>query len=147
MANSAESEAESSRQSQAANDPERQPTTVCEAVFAALGLLLVLGTVGFLIYRGATTGTRPPVIQIKQRAVKPQPGGYVLEVDVRNSGDRTAAALTLEGELELPGGEKETSDVTLDYVPSNSHRRAGFFFQHDPQKYAVKLRAKGYQEP
>jgi uncharacterized protein (TIGR02588 family) len=114
---------------------------------AALGLLLVLGTVGFLVYRGATTGTRPPSIRIEQRAVTPQQNGFVLEVDVRNDGDRTAAALTLEGELELPGGKKETSDVSLDYVPSNSHRRAGLFFEHDPEKYAVKLRAKGYQEP
>lgn len=147
MANSAEIGAEPSPESKAANDPERQPTTACEAVFAALGLILVLGTIGFLVYRGATSGTHPPEIRIVQRAVTPQQGGYVLEVDVRNTGDRTAAALTLEGELELPGGKKETSDVSLDYVPSNSHRRAGFFFEHDPQKYAVKLRAKGYQEP
>jgi len=129
------------------NDRERQPSSWCEAVFAALGLLLVVGTVGFLIYRGITSGTRPPAIRIERRAITPQQNGYVLEVDIRNDGDRTAAALTLEGELELPDGEKETSDVSLDYVPSNSHRRAGLFFEHDPAKHPVKLRAKGYQEP
>lgn len=128
-------------------DAEHQPTSPYELVFAAIGLLLVLGTVGFLIFRGATTGSRPPAIRIEQRGVTPQRQGYVLEVDVRNDGDRTAAALTLEGELELPDGKKETADVSLDYVPSSSHRRAGLFFEHNPQKYPLKLRAKGYQEP
>lgn len=132
----------------ASGEPERgQPTAPGEKAVAAVGLLLVLGTSGYLLYSGLTAGDRTPDIRIVQRAVKPQGDGFVVEVDVRNEGGRTAASLTVEGELKLPGGEKETSDLSLDYVPSHSHRRAGLFFEHDPRKYPLTLRPKGYQEP
>lgn len=129
------------------NAQPKAATSWCEGLFAALGLLLVLGTVGYLVYRAVTTHVGPPEIRIEQRAITPLKNGFVVEVDVRNDGNRTAAALTVEGELDLPGSEKETSDVSLDYVPGHSHRRAGLFFEHDPERYPLKLRAKGYQEP
>jgi uncharacterized protein (TIGR02588 family) len=66
---------------------------------------------------------------------------------VINEGGTTAAGLTVEGELRDGTESVETSDSTIDYVPSHSERQGGLFFTLDPGEYEVQLRAKGYEMP
>lgn len=118
-----------------------------EWVAAGVGLLLLLGAVGYQVVEGLTNDGTPPAIAIQQAQVHKVQGGYLVEIEVRNSGGQTAAGLEVEGELEVPRSKPETSTTTFDYVPRGSSSRGGLFFQSNPDKGTLTLRAKGYQEP
>lgn len=117
-----------------------------EWVVAALGLLLTLGTVGFLFYQALFGETTPPDISLQVVAVAPSSGGYLVTVEARNRGGETAAEVLVEGEL-LHAGETETSELTFDFVPAASAREGGLFFSRDPRAGRLELRAKSYREP
>jgi uncharacterized protein (TIGR02588 family) len=96
---------------------ERERPPFAEWLVAGFGVLVVLATVGFLGYEAVLGGETPPDIVNRVTAMRPTPGGYLVQVEVRNRGGETTAALTLEGTLKEGGRELETSEVTLDYVP------------------------------
>ena len=120
---------------------------VWEWIAGVVGLVLVVGTIGFLLYRAMTGGSTPPEIAISVETITPMRGGYLVEVSVSNTGEETAADLTLTGELRSGTGEVETSTVTLDYIPSQSSRKAGLYFSEDPREFELSLRAEGYRAP
>ncbi len=122
-------------------------SSLLEWITAAIGLLLVAGVLGFLIYRGATKGDAPPRIKIEVESVVPAGENYLVKFRVFNTGETTAAALTIEGELKNGEKTEETSDVTLTYVPSASQRRGGLIFTKNPNQYQLQIRAKGYELP
>ena len=116
-------------------------------VFAAVGLALVVGTVGFMLYQAFAGDSSPPELAIETEAVTPSGSGYLVAIRITNRGGSAASALLVEGVLQ--DGEKtvETSTITIDYVPSNSERKAGLFFSKDPRSLELKVLAKGYVEP
>lgn len=124
---------------------ERPPRL--EWVTATFGLLVVLATLGALTYEAARGGESPPAIVNRVVAIKPVSGGYLVQLEVRNTGGETTAGLTIEGTLKQGQSEVETSEATLDFVPGHSVREAGLFFTENPQRYRLELRALGYQEP
>jgi uncharacterized protein (TIGR02588 family) len=127
------------------NDQELR-TSVLEYVIAGLGLALVLAALGFMGYRALADDNRPPEISLEVLRVTRSSGGYLVLLEARNSGDETAAELTVEGTVERPGQEPETSEVTFDFVPPDSVREGGLFFQADPEG-ALTLKLLGYREP
>lgn len=122
-------------------------TPCWEWICAALGLLLVTATISFLVHQGLTRRDDPPVIVIHPGAVSPTEGGYLVELEVRNDGGTPAAGLVVEGELQAPDQEPETSETEFDYVPHGSTQKGGLFFTKDPRAFPLELRAKGYREP
>jgi uncharacterized protein (TIGR02588 family) len=120
---------------------------VWEWIAGVVGLVLVVGTIGFLLYRAVTGGSSPPEVEISVEAITPIRSGYLVEVSVSNTGEGTAAELTLTGELRDGTEVVETSTVTLDYVPSQSSREAGLYFSEDPREFELSLRAEGYRAP
>jgi uncharacterized protein (TIGR02588 family) len=125
---------------------EESPSAL-EWIFAGLGILLVAGAIGFLSYRGATKGDTPPVIKIEVESVTQTGAAYLVNFRVVNTGDTTASALTIEGELKNGDKLEEASDISLTYVPAQSVRRGGLFFTKDPNAYQLQIRAKGYEKP
>lgn len=107
---------------------------IWEWLVAAVGLLLVVSAIGFMLYRAIKGNSSPPEIAISVDAVRPAHNGFLVTFFVVNRGESTAASLTIEGELQSRGESIETTDVTLNYVPSRSERRGGLFFTNDPQK-------------
>ena len=128
------------------NSPQETPS-VLEWIVAGIGVLLVAGAIGFLIYRGATKADTPPNIKIDVESVVPAAEKYLVNFRISNTGAGVAAALTIEGELKSGEKSEETSDVTFTYLPSQSERRGGLFFTKNPNDYELKLRAKGYEKP
>ena len=118
-----------------------------EWITAAIGILLVSGVLGFLIYRGLTKGDTPPIIKIEVESVTPKGESYLVNFRAINTGDSTAAAVTIEGELKNGEKSEETSDISLTYVPAHSERRGGLIFTKNPNEYQLQIRAKGYEEP
>jgi uncharacterized protein (TIGR02588 family) len=109
--------------------------------------VLVLGAMGYMTWHELRHEGTPPILTVATDSVVAQPNGYLLEFHVSNTGETTAADVTVEGALESEGATIEVSDVVLAYVPPRGVAGGGLFFTHDPRRYAVKLRAKGYARP
>ena len=128
------------------HDGER--TSPWEWVTAALGALLVLGVVGYLVYGAVREPARAlPALTVQVDTVATHGAGYVVEFRVRNSATATAAAVVIEGTLETDTGTVETSSTTIDYVPAEAARTGGLFFTKDPRRYRLALRPLGYDRP
>ncbi len=130
-----------------AGDPPIQAASPWEWVVAAIGAVLVVAAIGYLIYFAQVTPEGPALIALEQGPVERNGDGYVVIVNVTNQGATTAAAVTVEGRLSRGGAAIETATATLDYVPRFSHRRAGLYFETDPRTADLDLRALGYTEP
>jgi uncharacterized protein (TIGR02588 family) len=120
---------------------------VLEWLAALVGLVLVLGILGYTIYRAVQGDSSPPELAVEVEAILPQGERYLVTFRVVNRGGTTAAAVTVEGELRQDGAAIEVSTATLDYAPSHAERRGGLFFTQNPQLYELHLRATGYVEP
>lgn len=133
------------------NGSERQgrekDTPVWEWIVAYMGLALVAGTFGFMCYQAIKGDSSPPDISVQVDSIQPVRNGYLVKIRAFNRGGSTAAGLTVEGELRDESGSVETSDATINYVPSHSERRGGLFFTKDPRQFQLQLRAEGYEAP
>ena len=114
---------------------------------AVLGLVLVLGSIGFMLYEAAAGDSSPPDVTVRVDSIRPTQNGFLIEFRAINEGGTTAQGLTVEGELRSGTDSVETSDTTIEYVPSHSERAGGLFFKSDPRQYQLQLRAKGYERP
>ena len=114
---------------------------------AVLGLVLVLGSIVFMLYEAVAGDTSPPDVTVHVDSIVPTRNGFLVKFRVVNDGGSTAEGLTVEGELRKGAEPLETSDTTIEYVPSHSEREGGLFFTFDPRQHEVRLRAKGYEKP
>lgn len=139
--------AKEKKKSLAEDEGHEESLSVLEWIFASIGLLVILCALGFLIYRGATKGDTPPVVKVEVESIAQAGENYVVNFRVSNTGDTTAADLTIEGELKNGEKSEETSDVTMTYVPARSVRRGGLIFTKNPNEFQLKIRAKGFEMP
>ena len=115
-------------------------------IVAALGGLLLVGTVGFLLYESSRDSDGPPRLEVWLHGTYPGDGGFVVEAEVENLSRLTVADVVVEAELRA-GGEREVATVTVDYVPGLSRRRVWFSLRGDPRAGGLAVRAIGYREP
>jgi uncharacterized protein (TIGR02588 family) len=127
-----------------ARDPAIPPL---EWAAAAFGLALVCSVLGTMLWLGVTRGEGPAEVSVRTEAVAPAARGYVVTIRAVNTGDTTAADVTVEGELRGAGGIAETSTMSFKYLAPHSERRGGLFFEKDPRQFKLELRAKGYETP
>ncbi len=134
---------------------EREITPL-EWVVAALGALLVFGSMAYLAYAAFGRDEAPPDVRLAVEEVRELPSGrgYLVKFRAHHEEREAAAELGVEGELRGlagggggGGGAVETSEATLDHLPARSSRAGGLFFSRDPRGFELRLRAKGYAEP
>lgn len=118
-----------------------------EWLAAAIGLILVLGTIGFLIYSAATTKNTPPMLTVETDSISAFEGGYLVKFSLYNRGENNASDVVVEGKLAQDGKDLETSSVTIKYSPSRSRREGGLFFTKNPQELELNIRPLGYEKP
>lgn len=118
-------------------------TSLLEWIVAAIGLLVVIFSIGFVSYKAITSEDEPPDLLIKSTSTKKLPNGYLVEFKVINKGDRTAANVVIEGKL----SNGETKTIAIDYVASKSEQEGGMFFTDDPQQNDLEIKAVGYENP
>jgi uncharacterized protein (TIGR02588 family) len=145
MAERAEDQRQRRGEAQQVNANDAPPPW--EWAVALLGLVLVLGSIGFLAYQVVAGDDSPPDVLIRADAILPVKSGYLVQIRAVNQGGSTAAELRIEGTLRGESGNVETSETVIDYVPAHSHRKGGLFFTQDPRQFTLQLRAKGYAEP
>ncbi len=122
-------------------------TPLLEWIVAAVGLVLVLSTIGFTFYRAWRETDTPPAVSVTVETIVAQGDRYLVTFRALNEGEGTAAAVTVEGVLLQDGEAIELSTASLDFVPSRSERQGGLFFTQNPEQYELRLRATGYADP
>jgi uncharacterized protein (TIGR02588 family) len=120
---------------------------VSEWVVGLIGLLLVCGTLGFMVSKAVTGSAAPPEIVVRAKGIVPVENGYLVQFIALNRGGQTAAEVVVRGELMDASKTLESREVTLQYVPANSEREGGVFFETDPRTLELVLRAHGYVKP
>jgi uncharacterized protein (TIGR02588 family) len=121
------------------------PIPPLEWAIAALGLVLVVVCVGFLVHRGWTHQARPPDIAVTAVSTERSSAGYLLRFRAVNRGD-AAAEVEIRAELGA-GDEREVGEATIDLMPAGAVREGGMFFRSDPRRGRLELRAVSYQDP
>ena len=134
---------------QAGNElPEAEPSiSVWEWVSAAVGLVVVLATLGTLLWVAAPQerGAVEPVLQAT--AIERQGDRFRVQLRAYNAGPAPAAALRVTAQLRSGGQVLEEADVELQYLPGHSSRKASVFFHRDPRQAELVLLPKGYEHP
>lgn len=138
---------ESDRSWEHGGEGEKQETPALEWVVAIIGVLLVAGALGFLLYQAVKGDSSPPSVSVEVLSVTKIQSGYLVKIRATNQGGSTAAGLKVKGALRQGGRDVETSHITLDYLPAHSTGEGGLFFTQDPQRFELLLRAEGYQQP
>lgn len=136
----------SEHDSETGNDSQSE-TPLLEWVIACIGLLLVAGVLGLLLYKAIWGEKSPPQIAVRVISIVPVQNGYLVQFRAVNQGGSTAEGVVIGGELTRSAETVESSHTTLDYLPANSERGGGLFFTHDPRQFDLQMRAFGYEEP
>ncbi|MDO8411794.1 MAG: hypothetical protein Q7S93_17205 [Phenylobacterium sp.] len=124
-----------------------ETTSALEWLVAALGGLLVLFAVGYMVQFAVTHPEGPPEVRLEVTSIAPSGEGYLVSFKATNTGRSTGAGLIIEGALTLGGETMETSEATIDFLPQESERLGGLFFTENPADHEMELRALGYAEP
>ncbi|MEC9483611.1 MAG: hypothetical protein UMU75_09870 [Halomonas sp.] len=114
---------------------------------AAVGLVIVLGLSGFMFWQAVVGESSLPNIAVQPVRMVENGSSHLVELNVTNLGGRTAAGVTIKGELLHDGEVIETSRVTISFVPPHSEAIAGLYFDHAPRKETLRLSAEGYHQP
>jgi uncharacterized protein (TIGR02588 family) len=114
---------------------------------ALLGLALVAGSVGFMLYEAVAGDSSPPDVTVHVDSILPARNGFLVKFRAVNEGGSTAEGLTVEGLLRNGNELLESSNTVIEFVPAHSEREGGLFFSSDPRQYQLQVRAKGYENP
>ena len=126
------------------DEPAAHRTSALEWAVAALGLVLVAGTIALLVRDAVGEGDAAVRLAVQVDSVVPRPGGHAVHFTARNAGRATAAEVSVRGERRDASGSEESA-ATLDYVPGRSSRRGTLHFEGDARD--VRLRVEGFREP
>lgn len=125
---------------------QSEKESVWEWIVAALGAVLVVSTLGFLLY-DSFLGSTPPDITVELTNVQQTGDRFLVQFRATNRGGEGAAAVTIEGQLQDANGNIETANATISFIAAGSSQAGGLYFSHDPRTEQLALHALGYQEP
>lgn len=126
---------------------EKDAIPIWEWIVAGVGLVLVAGVIGFLIYEAFTGKRLPPDVKLSVDSVVEIRSGFLVRITAVNEGGMTAEGVIVEAELRSGTEPVERSRTTIDYLPPRSEKRAGLFFTRDPRQLDLQVRSLGYEEP
>ena len=118
-----------------------------EWVVFAFSLVLVLGTLGFLVSESMVETGGPPEVSARLGPPRPAAGGFMVPVEVANTGKGTAEAVQVTLVLELPGGEREESSLDIAFLPRDSRRNGWVTFRSDPSRGSLRLGPIAFEVP
>ena len=116
----------------------------------AVGLVLVVSALSYLVYDGATMGSDPPSLEVRLGTPEQRAHNFIVPVAVTNHGDETAEGITIEVSLENAGGGGEPpvrGELTIAFLPRRATREGFVTFDQDPRAARLKARVLGYEKP
>lgn len=127
---------------------QRSRPSLWETTAGALGAVIVVATIAFMVYEAVTTPADPvPQLAVRIDTVVSYAEGHVVEFRATNNGHATAANVQIRGELLADTGVVERSESTVDFLPARSWRSGGLVFKADPTRHRVELRVVGFDRP
>ncbi len=126
---------------------EKEAIPIWEWIVAGVGLLLVSGVIGFLLYEAFTGNRLPPDVKVSVESVVQTGNGFLVRITAINEGGTTAEGVIVEAELRSGTEPVERSRTTIDYLPPRSEKKAGLFFTRDPRQLDLQVRSLGYEKP
>ncbi|HEY0170726.1 MAG TPA: hypothetical protein VGB98_06860 [Pyrinomonadaceae bacterium] len=117
-----------------------------EWVVFGVGLLLVVSTLAYLVYDGATAPDTPPDVEVRLGEPRPGGAGFLVPVTIFNRGGQTAGGVTVEVVLET-AAEPERSEFSVAFLPRGGTREGWVAFRTDPRAGRLNARAHGYEKP
>ncbi|MFB2835108.1 hypothetical protein [Floridanema evergladense] len=119
-----------------------------EWIIFAVGLVLVVSTLGYLIYDATTTSEVPPNIEVQLGETQPQGQKFLVPVVAINKGKQTAQTVQIEVVLENDGKEAESAELQIQFLPRGAKRSGWVTFETDPRTVEkIKTRAVGFEKP
>ena len=99
---------------------EKDFIPIWEWIVAAVGLVLVAGVIGFLLYEAFSGERVPPDVKLSVESVVQTRNGFLVRITAVNEGGMTAEGVIIEGELRSGSEVLERSRTTIDYLPPGS---------------------------
>jgi len=125
-----------------------QETSWLEWVMFGLGSVLLLGTLGLLIYEALKFKDEPPSISVVVDSVDPRQGEHGVPLTVRNTGGETAAAVEIQVTAYFRDGEQKQGHITFDFVPAHASAKGWVTFERPPEEAdSLRARVLGYRLP
>ena len=119
-----------------------------EWIIFAVGLVLVIGTLGYLLYDATTISQAPPNIEVQLGETQPQGQSFLVPVIATNKGQQTAETVQIEVVLEKDGKEAESAELEIQFLPRGAKRSGWVTFETDPSTVEkIKTRAVGFEKP
>jgi uncharacterized protein (TIGR02588 family) len=113
-----------------------------------LGLVLVIGTLGFLVGDSVSNQLSPPALQVTTGSAQPGEAGFRLPVTVTNTGGMTAENVLIEVVVLVNGRAAERTELRLGFVPRQAAREGWVVLQTDPRPPSrIAARAVAYEVP
>ena len=81
----------------------RRPIPVTEWIVAALGAVLVVGTIGWLVWLATTRDGTPPDVRVVADGVVALQDGWLVKFRAANAGGQAAAEVLVEVRLRARG--------------------------------------------
>lgn len=113
----------------------------------AIGLALVLATLGFLVRESLVTDDGPPEVVARLGAPRPSRGGYLVPVEVSNAGQATAEDVRVPVLLNLPDGAREEAELGIAFLPRGSVRNGWVTFGADPARGSLTVGPIAFEVP
>ena len=124
--------------------PEKNPL---EWTVFAIGLVLVFATLGYLVRESLVGDGGPPEVVARLGESRPSASGYLVPVEVANSGPTTAEDVLVPIFLEMPGGKREEAELSIAFLPRDSKRNGWVSFRGDPRGGTLSLGAIAFEVP
>jgi uncharacterized protein (TIGR02588 family) len=113
-----------------------------------VGSVLVLATIGYLLFEAMTSDGTPPVLEVRLGTAERRGDEFAVPVMVINSGDRPAEMVQVEVRLATRDGVTERAELQIQLLPGGATRNGYVNFQNDPRKAAeISGRAVGFETP
>ena len=97
----------------------------------AVGLILVVATLAYLVREVVTTGSNPPEVMVQLGTPRPVTHGFQVPVTVFNRGDKVAEGLSVVITLARKA-EREEAVLDIPFLPKGSKREGWVTFRGDP---------------
>lgn len=118
-----------------------------EWIVFAVSLVLVLGTLGFLVRESLVATGGPPEVVVRLGQPRVAAGGFMVPVEVANLGKGTAEDVKVTVILELSQTEREEADLDIAFLPRDSRRNGWVTFRSDPRRGTLRLGPIAFEVP
>lgn len=115
----------------------------------AISLVLVITTLGYLVYDGATFSETPPNVELELGKVQAQAKDrFIVPITAINRSEITAEGVQIEVTLNDNGKEQENAQFEIAFLPRHSTREGWVTFTTDPRTVdKIEARVLGLEKP